>query len=75
MKWCQCRLCASTVDQVAAAALYSVDADYFSAVREEYKRRRDTLMSKLKEIPGIICKEPKGAFYIMAALPVDDADK
>ena len=74
-KWCQCRLCASTVDQVAAAALYSVDADYFSAVREEYKRRRDTLMSKLKEIPGIICKEPKGAFYIMAALPVDDADK
>lgn len=74
MKWCQCRLCASTVDQIASAALYSVGPDYFAAVREEYKRRRDTLMAKLREIPGVICKEPKGAFYVMAALPVDDAD-
>ena len=74
MKWCQCRLCASTVDQLASAALYSVGPDYFASVREEYKRRRDTLMAKLREIPGVICKEPKGAFYVMAALPVDDAD-
>lgn len=74
MKWCQCRLCASTVDQVAAAALYSIGSDYFAAVREEYKRRRDTLMAKLKKIPGVVCREPKGAFYVMAALPVDDAD-
>ena len=75
MKWCQCRLCASTVDQVAAAALYSVDESYFAAVREEYKRRRDTLMAKIRKIPGIVCEEPKGAFYVMAALPVDDAEK
>ena len=75
MKWCQCRLCASTTDQVAAAALYSVDKDYFASVREEYKLRRDTLMNKLSQIPGVVCKEPKGAFYVMAALPVDDADK
>lgn len=74
MKWCQCRLCASTVDQVASAALYSLPEDYFADSREEYKRRRDTLMAKLKEIPGVICSEPKGAFYVMAALPVDDAD-
>ena len=74
MKWCQCRLCASTVDQVASAALYSVGPDYFAAVREEYKLRRDTMLAGLKKIPGIICAEPKGAFYIMAALPVDDAD-
>ena len=74
MKWCQCRLCASTVDQLASAALYSVGSDYFASVREEYKRRRDTLMAKLKTIPGLICEEPKGAFYVMAALPVDDAD-
>ena len=50
MKWCQCRLCASTVDQLASAALYSVGSDYFASVREEYKRRRDTLMAKLKAI-------------------------
>lgn len=74
MKWCQCRLCASTVDQLASAALYSVGSDYFASVREEYKRRRDTLMAKLKTIPGLICEEPKGAFYVMAALPVDNAD-
>lgn len=75
MKWCQCRLCASTTDQVAAAALYSVPSNYFDSVREEYKLRRDTLMIKLAQIPGVICKEPKGAFYVMAALPIDDADK
>ncbi len=74
MKWCQCRLCASTVDQLASAALYGLDPDYFTAVREEYRLRRDTLMAKLSEIPGVICEEPKGAFYVMAALPIDDAE-
>lgn len=75
MKYCQGRLCASTIDQVAAAALYTVGPDYFAAVREEYKARRDALVAKLKEIPGVVYSEPKGAFYVMAALPVDDADK
>ncbi len=75
MKYCQCRLSVATLDQVAAAALYSVDGDYFAAVRDEYKLRRDTVVRKLKEIPDVICECPKGAFYLMAALPVDDADK
>lgn len=74
MKWCQCRLCSATVDQVASAALYTLPADYFAEARAEYKLRRDTLMAKIREIPGVICAEPKGAFYVMAALPVDDAD-
>ena len=74
LKWCQCRLCSATVDQVASAALYSLDPSYFDAVREEYRNRRDTLMRCLKKIPGVVCQEPKGAFYVMAALPVDDAD-
>ena len=65
----------ATLDQVAAAALYSVDEGYFAAVREEYKRRRDTVVAGLQQIPGVICTCPKGAFYLMAALPVDDADK
>ncbi len=74
MKWCQCRLAVSTMDQIASARLYDLPADYFAAAREEYKLRRDTLMKKLAEIPGVVCKEPKGAFYVMAALPIDDAD-
>ena len=74
MKYCQARLSVATLDQVAAAALYTVPADYFDATREEYKRRRDTVVAKLEKIPGVVCSHPKGAFYLMAKLPVDDAD-
>ena len=74
MKYCQARLSVATLDQIASAALYDVGPEYFAAVREEYKRRRDTVVAKLKEIPGVICECPRGAFYLMAALPVDDAD-
>ncbi|MBR2132744.1 MAG: pyridoxal phosphate-dependent aminotransferase [Oscillospiraceae bacterium] len=74
MKFLQCRLSVATLDQVASAALYEVGPEYFAAVRDEYKRRRDTCMEGLEKIPGVICKCPKGAFYIMAALPVDSAD-
>ena len=75
LKICQGRLCAATLDQLGAAALYGVGSDYFSAVREEYHKRRDTCMEGLSQIPGVVCECPKGAFYIMAKLPVDDTDK
>lgn len=75
MKFCQARLAVATLDQMASAALYDVDADYFEAVREEYRCRRDTVMEKLRQIPNVICTEPQGAFYLMAALPIDDADR
>lgn len=75
MKWAQCRVCSPTVDMVAAAELYTLDPSYFDEVREEYIRRRDTIVEKLKNIPGVICRYvPGGAFYVMVALPVDDAD-
>lgn len=75
LKYCQARLSVATLDQVAAAALYTVPSDYFAATREEYKRRRDTVVESLAKIPGVVCKCPEGAFYLMAKLPVDDADK
>lgn len=75
MKICQGRLCAATLDQVGATALYGVDSSYFAAVQEEYKKRRDTCMEGLSKIPGVMCECPKGAFYIMAKLPVDDTDR
>lgn len=75
MKWCQGRLCASTIDQVASAALYTVGPEYFDAVRKEYCARKDCLVEGLKKIPGVVYSEPKGAFYVMAGLPVDDAEK
>ncbi|MGM9662471.1 MAG: pyridoxal phosphate-dependent aminotransferase, partial [Oscillospiraceae bacterium] len=47
MKYCQARLCVATLDQIASAALYDVGPEYFAAVRDEYKRRRDTVVAKL----------------------------
>ena len=75
LKFCQARLSVATLDQVASAALYTVKPGYFDAVREEYKRRRDTVVEALKRIPGVVCECPHGAFYLMAKLPVDDADR
>ena len=74
MKFCQSRLSVATLDQMAAASLYTVGDDYFDAIRDEYRRRRDTIYNKLKAIPGVVCKQPKGAFYVMAKLPVDNTD-
>ncbi|WP_312614863.1 pyridoxal phosphate-dependent aminotransferase [Oscillibacter sp.] len=74
MKYCQGRLCSATLDQVGAAALYTVGPEYFASVRDEYKKRRDTCMEGLAKIPGVVCECPKGAFYIMAKLPVDNTD-
>lgn len=75
LKFAQARLSVATLEQVAAAQLYSVGPEYFASVKEEYRKRRDTVVQKLKQIPGVIASCPEGAFYLMAALPVDDAEK
>ena len=74
IKLCQSRLSVATLDQVGATALYSVEPEYFAATREEYRARRDTVLRCLKKIPGVQVAQPDGAFYLMAALPVEDAD-
>ena len=75
LKFCQSRLSVATMDQFGAAALYSVDKEFYAKSKEEYRRRRDTVVSCLREIPGVMVEEPMGAFYVMAQLPVDNADK
>ena len=75
LKLCQSRLSVATLDQLAASALYSVDSSYIEKSIQEYRHRRDVCMSCLKKIPGVKVEEPMGAFYLMAQLPVDDADK
>ena len=75
LKFCQSRLAVATIDQLGAAALYDVDHDFFRQCKAEYQRRRDTVVSRLREIPGVVVEEPMGAFYVMASLPVDDSDK
>ena len=75
LKFCQSRLSVATIDQIGAAALYSVDHEFFHRSKEEYRRRRDLVVRRLREIPGVMVEEPMGAFYVMASLPVDDSDK
>jgi aspartate aminotransferase len=75
LKFCQSRLSVATIDQIGAAALYSVDKEFYAKSKEEYRQRRDLVVSKLRQIPGVMVEEPMGAFYVMASLPVDDADK
>lgn len=74
LKLCQGRLCVPTLEQIGATKLYETDKSYFEEVNLEYRNRRDTLYSKLIEIEGVSCKKPTGAFYIIAKLPVDDAE-
>ena len=76
MKLCQGRLCTATLDQVGAAAMYNeLPASYYTEVREEYRRRRDAMVTALSKIPGVEFRCPEGAFYLMVTLPVDDTEK
>jgi aspartate aminotransferase len=73
-KFAQARLCPPTVGQLAADAAYHMDPSYFLPIRDEYRRRRDTLVEGLRQVPGVEFHVPEGAFYLMARLPVEDAE-
>jgi aspartate aminotransferase len=75
MKFAQARLSPPTLGQIAGEAAVDTPQSYFDEVITEYQKRRDTLIEKLHEIPGIKVAEPKGAFYVIAELPVDNAEK
>ncbi len=75
MKLCQGRLCVPTLEQVGAVELYKTPVSYFKEVNDEYRKRRDVLYSELMKVDGVICEKPTGAFYIVAKLPVDNAEE
>ncbi len=75
MKFCQARLSPPLLGQIVAQASISVPKDYLSGVYEEYLDRRNFLIDGLNKIPGVYSPIPMGAFYTMAKLPVDDAEK
>lgn len=75
MKFAQARLSPVLTSQYAAAKAHENVGTYFEDSRAEYISRRDLLVSELNKIPGVICPNPKGAFYCMVELPVDDAEK
>jgi aspartate aminotransferase len=74
MKLCQGRLCVATLEQVGAARLADVTPDYMKSAFEEYQKRRDITFDALSKMDGVICKKPSGAFYIVAKLPIKNAE-
>ena len=74
MKFAQARLSPPTLAQIASVAAMDTGNDYFDSVIEEYNNRRKTLIEGLSEIPGVIVSEPKGAFYCVVQLPVNNSE-
>ena len=75
LKFAQARLSPPTLGQVAAEAALNTPQSYFNMVSTEYVQRRNLLIEELNKIKGVICPKPKGAFYCIAQLPVDNADR
>ena len=75
MKYAQARLSPPTLAQIASEAALETGPEYFEEVKAEYLERRNTLVNGLNSIEGVHCPMPKGAFYAIAALPIDNADK
>jgi len=74
LKFAQARLSPPTYGQIAAEAAIDTPDDYFESVKNEYVARRDFLVDALNRMPGVFCPKPSGAFYVIARLPIDDAD-
>lgn len=75
MKFAQARLSPPGLGQVAAEASIDAPHDYFEGVNKEYTARRNFMVDALNKMPGVYCPKPKGAFYTVVRLPIDDSDK
>lgn len=75
LKFAQARLCPPTLEQVGAIGAYRQPISYFDEIISEYEKRRNILVDTLLTNKEIVLQKPKGAFYIMAKLPVDDSDE
>ncbi len=75
LKFAQARLSPGMVEQIAGEAAVDTPDSYFEAVNTEYTHRRDILVSALNKMDGVYCPNPGGAFYVVAKLPIDNADK
>jgi aspartate aminotransferase len=75
MKFAQARLSPPTFGQILSEAAIDTPQSYFDAVITEYIARRNIVVESINKIPGCFCPNPKGAFYAVARLPIDDSDK
>src|SRR6195952_822354 len=75
LKFAQARLSAGMVEQIAGEAAVDTPDSYFEAVNNEYTHRRNAIVNALNKMDGVYCPNPGGAFYAVAQLPIDNADK
>jgi len=75
LKFAQARLSPPGLGQIAGEASIDTPDNYFQEVNREYTARRNFMVEALNKIPGVYCPKPKGAFYAVVKLPVDDSDK
>jgi len=75
MKFAQARLCPPSYGQIAAEAALNTPKEYFEGVYNEYIERRNYMVEALNRMEGVVCPKPKGAFYTVVKLPVDDTDR
>jgi aspartate aminotransferase len=75
LKFAQARLSPPGLGQIAGEASIDTGNEYFTSVNREYTMRRNFMVDALNKIPGVYCPKPKGAFYALVKLPVDDSDK
>jgi aspartate aminotransferase len=74
LRFAQARLCPPSIEQKAALAAYRMGIGFFEPIRREYERRRNVLHEGISSIPGVVVRKPQGAFYMVAKLPIKDAD-
>ncbi len=75
LKFAQARLSPPSYGQIGAEAALDTPKSYFDEVKKEYLARRDFVIENINKIPGVYCPKPSGAFYCIAKLPIDNADK
>lgn len=75
LKFAQARLSPPSFGQIAAEAALNTPAEYFKEVYDEYIKRRNFMVDALNRMEGVYCPKPKGAFYSVVKLPIDDSDK
>ena len=75
MKFAQARLSPPSYGQIGAEAALDTPQSYFDGVKTEYIARRDFVIEEINKIDGVFCPKPSGAFYCIARLPIDNADK
>jgi aspartate aminotransferase len=68
------RLSPPAIGQIIAEASLDTPPEYFEMVYNEYIERRDFMVEALNRMPGVVCPKPKGAFYAVVKLPIDDSD-